>query len=67
MDVDIGLYRAPGGFTLADQTTTRILPEPDARNHKAIARLTRTGLVLGPEVELPHERAQLVSATPPPR
>ncbi|MBT2453427.1 GNAT family N-acetyltransferase [Streptomyces sp. ISL-86] len=32
---------------------TRVVAEPDARNEKAVARLERTGFVLGQEVELP--------------
>jgi penicillin amidase len=43
-----------------DPGRRRIVAEPDARNEKAIARLLRTGFVLGPEVELPHKRARLV-------
>lgn len=31
----------------------RVVAEPDALNEKAIARLERTGFVLGPEIELP--------------
>jgi penicillin amidase len=34
--------------------------EPDARNDKAIARLTRAGFVPGPQIDLPEKRAQLV-------
>ncbi|MEV6650566.1 GNAT family N-acetyltransferase [Streptomyces sp. NPDC051219] len=54
--------------------TRRIVAEPDARNEKAIARLRRTGFVLGPEtvlpeidlpeVYLPEKRARLVFLTP---
>ncbi|MFK0257729.1 GNAT family N-acetyltransferase [Streptomyces sp. NPDC090445] len=40
-------------FLRSDGTTRRIVAEPDARNAKAIARLERSGFVLGPEVELP--------------
>ncbi|MET9699465.1 GNAT family N-acetyltransferase [Streptomyces sp. NPDC006529] len=40
-------------YVFADGRTVRVVAEPDARNEKAIARLERTGFVLGPEVELP--------------
>ncbi|MEV7508027.1 GNAT family N-acetyltransferase [Streptomyces sp. NPDC089922] len=40
-------------FVFADPAVRRVVAEPDARNEKAIARLERTGFVLGPEVELP--------------
>ncbi|GAA2447209.1 GNAT family N-acetyltransferase [Streptomyces macrosporus] len=43
-----------------DPARKRIVAEPDARNEKAIARLLRTGFVLGPEVELPQKRARMV-------
>ncbi|GAA2404290.1 GNAT family N-acetyltransferase [Streptomyces glaucosporus] len=42
-----------------DPSRRRIVAEPDARNEKALARLLRTGFVLGPEVELPHKRARM--------
>ncbi|MDJ0379503.1 GNAT family N-acetyltransferase [Streptomyces sp. G-G2] len=48
-----GLLTAFLAFVFADGRTRRIVGEPDARNEKAIARLERTGFVLGPEVELP--------------
>ncbi|WP_030295071.1 GNAT family N-acetyltransferase [Streptomyces katrae] len=41
------------GFVWSDGRTRRVVAEPDARNEKAIARLERTGFVIGPEVELP--------------
>ncbi|WP_328620237.1 GNAT family N-acetyltransferase [Streptomyces sp. NBC_00354] len=41
------------GFVWSDGRTRRVVAEPDARNEKAIARLERTGFVLGPEIELP--------------
>ncbi|MFI9273088.1 GNAT family N-acetyltransferase [Kitasatospora sp. NPDC052896] len=47
------------GFVLADPARRRIVVEPDARNDKAIARLLRSGFVLGPEIELPEKRARL--------
>lgn len=43
----------------ADPGRLRIVAEPDARNAKALARLTGTGFVRGPEIELPEKRAQL--------
>ncbi|MFJ7589991.1 GNAT family N-acetyltransferase [Streptomyces sp. NPDC097617] len=41
------------GFVFADGSARRVVVEPDARNVKAIARMERTGFVLGPEVVLP--------------
>ncbi len=43
-----------------DPARKRIVAEPDARNEKAIARLLRTGFVLGPEVRLPEKPARMV-------
>ncbi|MET9321652.1 GNAT family N-acetyltransferase [Streptomyces sp. NPDC003038] len=40
-------------FVFSDTSVRRVIAEPDARNEKAIARLERTGFMLGPEVELP--------------
>ncbi|WP_030769217.1 GNAT family N-acetyltransferase [Streptomyces sp. NRRL F-2664] len=40
-------------FVFSDPATRRLVAEPDARNAKALARLERTGFVLGPEVVLP--------------
>lgn len=54
------LIVALAGFVLQDPAVTRILAEPDARNDKAVERVLRTGFDLGPQVELPHKRAQLV-------
>ncbi|MDH6128499.1 GNAT family N-acetyltransferase [Kitasatospora sp. GP82] len=45
---------------LAVPERQRIVAEPDARNDRAIARLRRTGFVLGPEIELPEKRARLL-------
>jgi penicillin amidase len=50
-------------YVLADPSRQRIVAEPDARNDKAIARLTRTGFVPGPEIDLPGKRARLVFLT----
>ncbi|WP_405096519.1 GNAT family N-acetyltransferase [Micromonospora sp. NBC_01412] len=47
-------------FVLADPGRLRIVVEPDARNDKAIARLTRAGFVPGPQIDLPEKRAQLL-------
>ncbi|WP_229401524.1 GNAT family N-acetyltransferase [Micromonospora okii] len=47
-------------FVLADPGRLRVVAEPDARNDRAIARLTRAGFVPGPQVDLPEKRAQLV-------
>lgn len=66
-DIGVHLFLAPAttpepGFSsklLAELTDfaltgrTRAVAEPDTDNHKAIARLVRTGFVLGPEVLLP--------------
>ncbi|MFJ9545244.1 GNAT family N-acetyltransferase [Streptomyces erythrochromogenes] len=40
-------------FVFSDPAVRRVVAEPDARNTKAVARLERTGFVLGPEVVLP--------------
>ncbi|MGW0366259.1 GNAT family N-acetyltransferase [Streptomyces sp. NPDC002990] len=40
-------------YVFSDSGARRLVAEPDARNEKAIARLERTGFVVGPEVELP--------------
>ncbi|MFF3083619.1 GNAT family N-acetyltransferase [Streptomyces nojiriensis] len=40
-------------FVFSDPATRRVVAEPDALNTKAIARLERTGFVLGPQVVLP--------------
>ncbi|WP_060176841.1 GNAT family N-acetyltransferase [Streptomyces sp. IMTB 1903] len=47
------LMEAFFSFVFSDPATRRVVAEPDARNTKAIARLERTGFVLGPEVVLP--------------
>ncbi|MFF9977056.1 GNAT family N-acetyltransferase [Streptomyces erythrochromogenes] len=47
------LLEAFFSFVFSDPATRRVVAEPDARNTKAIARLERTGFVLGPEVVLP--------------
>ncbi|MFF7439518.1 GNAT family N-acetyltransferase [Streptomyces sp. NPDC008122] len=66
-DIGVHLFVAPGlapepGFTgrlltaLVDFSLTdhtRIVIEPDAANEKALARMTRAGFELGPEVVLP--------------
>ncbi|MEV6671048.1 GNAT family N-acetyltransferase [Streptomyces sp. NPDC051162] len=44
----------------ADPGRLRIVAEPDARNAKAVDRLTGAGFVRGPEIDLPEKRAQLV-------
>lgn len=46
-------------FVLQDPSVVRVLAEPDARNTRAADRLVRTGFALGPQVDLPHKRAQL--------
>jgi RimJ/RimL family protein N-acetyltransferase len=47
----------------ADPTVGRIVVEPDARNDKAVARVTRLGFELGPVVELSTKPAQLAFLT----
>ncbi|MFC7549140.1 GNAT family N-acetyltransferase [Plantactinospora sp. GCM10030261] len=47
-------------FVLRDPERRRVVAEPDARNDKAIARLTRAGFVPGPRVQLPEKPAQLM-------
>ncbi|MDX3098818.1 GNAT family N-acetyltransferase [Streptomyces sp. ME19-03-3] len=47
-------------FLLADPTLRRIVAEPDSRNKKSVARLLRSGFTLGPLIDLPEKRAQLV-------
>ncbi|WP_127554072.1 GNAT family N-acetyltransferase [Actinoplanes sp. OR16] len=42
-----------------DPSRTRIIAEPDIRNTRMITRLRREGFELGPEIELPHKKAQL--------
>lgn len=47
----------------ADPAVERIVVEPDARNDKAVARMTRLGFELGPVVELSTKPAQLAFLT----
>ncbi|MFE7096849.1 GNAT family N-acetyltransferase [Streptomyces erythrochromogenes] len=47
------LMEAFFSFVFSDPAVRRVVAEPDARNTKAVARLERTGFVLGPEVVLP--------------
>ena len=47
------------GFVLKDPQVLRVVVEPDARNEKAVARMVRSGFVLGPEIDKPEKRAQL--------
>ncbi|WP_371644912.1 acetyltransferase [Streptomyces sp. NBC_00597] len=48
-----GLIGAFLSYVVSQESTRRVVAEPDARNEKAITRLVRSGFVLGPEVELP--------------
>lgn len=41
----------------------RVVAEPDVRNTRALVRMTRTGFVAGPVIELPHKTAQLAFLT----
>ena len=50
-------------FLLSRPGACRIVAEPDVRNDRALARLTRTGFVAGPVIDLPHKRAQLAFLT----
>jgi hypothetical protein len=47
-------------FVLSDPAKDRVVAEPDARNAKAIGRLTGFGFEAGPNVQLPEKEAQLV-------
>ena len=69
----VGARVRPGSSTLLFTTMVaflrdlpgarRLVAEPDVRNDRALARLTRTGFVAGPVIELPHKRAQLAFLT----
>lgn len=48
------------GWMFADPAVRRVVGEPDARNEAAVARLVRSGFELGPVVDKPEKRAQLV-------
>lgn len=50
-------------FVLADPGVRRIVAEPDLGNGLAIERALRTGLELGPVIELPGKRARLAFLT----
>ncbi|WP_343048273.1 GNAT family N-acetyltransferase [Cellulomonas humilata] len=52
-------------FLLGQPGARRIVAEPDVRNDRALARMTRSGFVAGPVIELPHKRAQLAFLTLP--
>ncbi|EST38769.1 hypothetical protein N566_05665 [Streptomycetaceae bacterium MP113-05] len=52
-DFTARLLAALTAFVLADAARRRIVVEPDALNGTALARLTRAGFTLGPEVALP--------------
>ncbi|MEV1005804.1 GNAT family N-acetyltransferase [Streptomyces sp. NPDC049881] len=54
-----GLMPVLIAFVFADPAVRRLVAEPDLRNDKAIERALRTGLVLGPLIDLPHKRARL--------
>jgi penicillin amidase len=42
----------------------RVIAEPDAANHRALALLERMGFVLGEAVDLPHKRARMAYLEP---
>ncbi|GAB4000816.1 hypothetical protein GCM10029992_34110 [Glycomyces albus] len=46
-------------FVFKDPAHRRLIGEPDARNEQARARMRRIGFTLGPQIDLPHKRAQL--------
>ena len=46
-------------FVLEDPAVQRVVAEPHLHNQAAIARLLRSGFVLGPRVQLPEKPAQL--------
>ncbi|KAB8165795.1 GNAT family N-acetyltransferase [Streptomyces sp. 3MP-14] len=50
-------------FVFADPRVRRIVAEPDLGNGPAVERALRTGLVLGPVIELPDKRARLAFLT----
>ncbi|PBC67433.1 RimJ/RimL family protein N-acetyltransferase [Streptomyces sp. TLI_235] len=58
-----GLVAALMGYVFADPAHRRVVAEPDALNEKSIARVLRTGFELGPLIDLPDKRAQLVFLT----
>lgn len=51
------------GLLLGQPGARRVVVEPDVRNERAVARMVRSGFVLGPVVDLPHKRAQLAFLT----
>ncbi|MGW1072865.1 GNAT family N-acetyltransferase [Streptomyces sp. NPDC002537] len=50
-------------YVLKEPGRLRIVGEPDARNDKAVALLSRLGFELGPQIDLPEKRAQLAFLT----
>ena len=57
------LFGAIAAFVCEVPGARRIVAEPDVRNDRALARMTRTGFVAGPVIDLPHKRAQLAFLT----
>ena len=57
------LFGALVALVLGQPGARRIVAEPDIRNDRALARLTRSGFVAGPVIELPNKRAQLAFLT----
>lgn len=55
-----GVLRSFAEWVFGDPAIRRIVAEPDARNDKAVLRLTGFGFERGPVIELPEKRAQLV-------
>ncbi|MBO4207702.1 GNAT family N-acetyltransferase [Micromonospora echinofusca] len=50
-------------FLFRDATRTRIVVEPDVRNHHALRRLEREGFTFAAEIDMPDKRAQLAFLT----
>lgn len=50
-------------YAFSDPGHLRLVVEPDVRNEKSIARMVRSGFVLGAEVEKPEKRARLAFLT----
>lgn len=53
------------GLLLGQPGARRLVVEPDVRNERAVARMVRSGFVLGPEIDLPDKRARLAFLTAP--
>ncbi|KNX38420.1 GNAT family N-acetyltransferase [Luteipulveratus halotolerans] len=56
--VSAALLQGLADWVWSDPAHARIVFEPDARNDKSVAVLHRLGAEIGPQVDLPHKRAQ---------